>query len=279
MVDEALHLAARGFRVLPVHMARNGVCTCKPTKKRPKAGAECDEPGKHACIRKWQENATTDPKQIERWWRTWPEANVAILCGDDLVVVDVDGSRGAAALHKALAGRPWPKTLQARTGRQEGGLHALISRSPEGLAIESSRGGGIEVQYTGRYVIAPPSLHKSGNRYQWIKDALGHELPMSAIPEWLVEALDAREKEGRQRAPKTSAAGVPEHLRKAALPRLADRAAAGMEELPDPDDLAAVVALIPNKDREWDDFNRILMAIWAASAGAEYGKAIGVKWS
>src|SRR5258708_1597587 len=36
-------------------------------------------------------DATTDPEQIEKWWRMWPMANVAIRT-DGLLVLDIDGA-------------------------------------------------------------------------------------------------------------------------------------------------------------------------------------------
>jgi bifunctional DNA primase/polymerase-like protein/uncharacterized protein DUF5906 len=249
MVDEALHLAARGFRVFPVH--RNKI----------------------PCIEAWQIKATTDPEQIEAWWREWPSANIGILCGDDLVVIDVDGSRGAGTLRKALGAYEWPKTLQVRTGRQEGGLHAYFS-VPEGIEVESSAGGGIEVQYTGHYVIAPPSLHKSGKRYEWIKP----EQIITPIPAWLVEALNARPRGSRAKRPKASAANVPEHLKGLKLPRLAERATIGMNDVPFEDLMAAAEAL-PNEGLEWPAYTRFCMAFWRASNGSAEGLEACGFWS
>jgi len=269
-VEDALRLAGRGFRILPVHSIVNGACTCD-------LGDACDKPGKHACIRAWQKKATTDKRQIENWWRVWPNANIGILCGDDLVVIDVDGVRGAKTLREALAGREWPKTLQARTGRPEGGLHAYF-RVPEGMEIQSSAAGGIEVQYTGKYVIAPPSIHRSGKLYEWVMDAEGFESPMSAIPEWLVEALDARPRGGRPKRMAASAKSVPEHLRKLALPRLADRAAIGMNDVPFEDLMAAAEAL-PNEGLEWAAYTRFCMAFWRASNGSAEGLEACTFWS
>ncbi len=83
---------------------------------------------------------------------------------------------------------------------------------------------------------------------------------------------------GRQEA-KRDESSLPEHLRGSGLPRLADRAADGMEELPSPEDLTATVTLIPNPDLGWDAWNVMMMAIWAASGGAEYGLHIAAGFS
>lgn len=66
-LEAALQYAGRGWSVLPcrdkVPLVRGGV---------------------HA--------ATRDLATIERWWHTWPQANVAIACGapSGVVVIDID---------------------------------------------------------------------------------------------------------------------------------------------------------------------------------------------
>src|SRR3990167_6763080 len=48
-------------------------------------------------------DAVKDHAQIEAWWTRWPEANVAIACGEvsgGLFVLDVDGPGGEDSLRK-----------------------------------------------------------------------------------------------------------------------------------------------------------------------------------
>ena len=42
-------------------------------------------------------DATTDEKQIRAWWKKWPDANIAVACGEKsrIYVVDVDKSEKA----------------------------------------------------------------------------------------------------------------------------------------------------------------------------------------
>lgn len=44
---------------------------------------------------------------------------------------------------------------------------------------------GLDVKGEGSYLVAPPTLHKSGARYQWIK-----LVPIAEAPKWLLDALD-----------------------------------------------------------------------------------------
>lgn len=68
MASWALHYATLGLRVFPV----------KPDSSTP-------------AIKGWPEKATTDPRIIAGWWRTWPSAGIGMLTGaNGLVVVDAD---------------------------------------------------------------------------------------------------------------------------------------------------------------------------------------------
>ena len=52
--------------------------------------------GKVPLLRSWEQRATTDKRQIYRWWAD-VEANVGVATGrSGLVVIDLDDGRGAA---------------------------------------------------------------------------------------------------------------------------------------------------------------------------------------
>jgi Bifunctional DNA primase/polymerase, N-terminal len=93
--------------------------------------------------------------EIEEWFRLDPNTGVGIITGaasGGLVVVDFDHRRPRRLIDTPLV----------ETGR---GLHVyLCSSSP----IESSRHDGFEVKADGSYVVAPPSAHPSGHRYEWL---------------------------------------------------------------------------------------------------------------
>ena len=64
--------AKQGVRVFP----------CRPEKKSP-------------FISNWNEKATADLAQIERWWKQYPQAIIGLPCGpNSLFVVDVDCHEG-----------------------------------------------------------------------------------------------------------------------------------------------------------------------------------------
>lgn len=160
-LEAALSYAGRGWRVFPIHVALAGVCSCKQGPKCPPKSA-----GKHPRIKQWQVDATTDAKQVARWWQRWPGANVGIATGDasGLFVLDVDGDEGRQALAELVRLHgPLPMTAVGRTAR---GIHCYFNLVA-GTDARNSSGGGLDVRANGGYVLAPPSLHPSGVTYAW----------------------------------------------------------------------------------------------------------------
>jgi len=156
----ALGYAARGWSVLPVARVVDGRCGCGwPT------GA-CTTPGKHPLNKGGCRAASTDPEVITGWWRRWPNANVGIATGEtaDLAVLDVDGAAGQQSLARIEAEHgPLPGTLTAITAR---GVH-LYYRWSAGLGNGAGLyGPGLDHRGEGGYVLAPPSVHASGPRYE-----------------------------------------------------------------------------------------------------------------
>lgn len=162
--------AARGIPVFP----------CRPRGKEPLI-----QGGFHA--------ATIDKELIRRWWERWPEANIAVPTGaaSGWLVVDVDPRNGGDATMEdwiARFGR-WPATAEALTG---GGGRHIIFRHEGGLRCRPL-GPGVDLKAEGGYIVVAPSVHPSGNRYQW--DGLaGAEalLNLAAPPGWLLRLAPER---------------------------------------------------------------------------------------
>jgi hypothetical protein len=161
MLVEALTLAGRGFRVVPIHTPGPNGCSCE-------RGAACGgSTGKHPRLNSWQKDATTDEQKIRAWWRSWPDANIGLVMGGEprLVAVDVDGPEGRATLarleqqHGSL-----PETLTSRSGRVDGGEHRFF-RVPAGLDLRkiknrAGKAGGpmpkVDIRAEAGQVVAPP---------------------------------------------------------------------------------------------------------------------------
>jgi hypothetical protein len=173
----ALRYAGLGWPVLPIWWpAAGGACACGRT--------DCSNSGKHPLVRRGLHAATVDAALIQRWWTRWPLANVAIRTGvvSGLLVVDVDGPAGVESL-RALS-REYGSVRAAWVRSGSGGWHAYL-RMPAGVEVRNSVGRvgpGLDVRGEGGSITAPPSLHASGGRYQWLKP--GVEPPPA--PDWLV---------------------------------------------------------------------------------------------
>jgi hypothetical protein len=160
MFEEALAYAEAGLAVFPV----NG--------KTPFKGSR----GVY--------DASTDPARIREMWARRPGANIAIACGvaSGIVVVDDDSDEARAEL-AALERQhgPLPETPKSRTRR---GHHRYLS-IPVGETVRhkgTREVSPLEVVSDGHYVVAPPSTHPEGIRYEWVNDII----EFAEAPRWLI---------------------------------------------------------------------------------------------
>lgn len=175
-LSAALDYAARGWRVIPLHDVAKGACSCN-------RGAGCSSGGKHPRVSKWPTEATTDPAVIQRWWKTWPSANVGLAMGGEsrLVALDIDPRHGGNDSLDSLA--DLPPTLTARTG--SGGEHRIFvvpqDLDMDGLSNSASViGPGLDLRTTGGQIVASPSRSATGS-YSWVDIAA----PIADLPHWL----------------------------------------------------------------------------------------------
>jgi hypothetical protein len=139
-------------------------------------------------------DATLDPAVIDRWWRRWPRANIAITTGEraGLFVLDVDGREGELALI-ALERRHGPLPdlfLLQYTGGGRGGWQAFLAW-PEGREIRNSAGRlgpKLDTRGAGGYVVVPPSV--TTEAYRWADDRSPWHVPPEPVPAWLLDLLD-----------------------------------------------------------------------------------------
>jgi hypothetical protein len=172
-LDAALTYAAAGIPVLPLHTPTPRGCSC--------ARADCDRPGKHP---RWHRQlfteglrqASTDPTQIRAWWRRWPEANVGLCTGVVHDVCDIDSAHGLQQILDLLGERTMAAPA-VRTG--SGGWHVYLA--PTGLGNRVRLLPGVDWRGVGGYVVAPPSMHATGDRYSWLRGR-DLSLPLPACP-------------------------------------------------------------------------------------------------
>jgi hypothetical protein len=203
MLACALFYAARGWAVFPVHGIREGVCTCPD-------GAACKRPGKHPRNGNGRTGATTDAAQVRRWWSTWPEANIGIATGRESGIIVKDRDDLEAVLPGEI-----PRTITARTGG--GGLHHVYAYPPDGVAHISSTNvlaQGVDSRADGGYIVAPPSMHASGARYEWLPGQAPGECQCASPPEWWLRAIRRDKPCGPSAVPAWQPEGeLPENIR------------------------------------------------------------------
>lgn len=162
----ALGVLARGWSVIPV----------EPRGKRP-----------IVAWTKFQSRQAT-PQEVERWFRAARTPNLGVVTGavSNLVVIDVDvqhgGSQSLARLE--LEHGNLPDTVEARTGG--GGRHLYFSHPGGVVHNRVGLAPGLDVRGDGGCIVAPPSVHPSGQRYAWIPGHAPDEIALATLPAWLL---------------------------------------------------------------------------------------------
>lgn len=193
--DAAVWMAERlGWHVFPVG-----------ADKKPFAGT-------HGCL-----DATNDVDQVKAMFAARPNANVAVATGgaSGFFAVDVDVKNGVGWTGlEAFESRygKLPETLTIET--PSGGKHFLYAY-PNGPTI-GNKGNvdklQIDVRGEGGYVLAPPSLLRSGRGYR-----VAHDVPIAPAPERLLSRLAKGEGVPSVAAASSVTAAIPEGGRNSTL--------------------------------------------------------------
>jgi hypothetical protein len=177
--------------LFPLHSVVEGRCTC--------GNISCSSPGKHPLLKyNWKLSATNKEENIKKWLQK-ENVNYAIITGKEssktgkkLIVIDVDSSE-----HNLI--QELPKTFSYQTG--SGGWHFWFwSKYSIGNSV-SFLADKVDVRGKNGYVIIPPSIHKSGNRYNF--NMLNSvDTPIADLPQGLLTSL-LRKKETTVQKKKT----------------------------------------------------------------------------
>jgi hypothetical protein len=170
LLESALEYARQHLTVFPL----------RPRSKAPFGKHECSAPAHEHGF----EDATADTAAIAAWWTAHPAANIGLATGRGIDVLDIDGPEGEKALEELVA-RRWslPPTSEVRTGRADGGRH-LYFLSAGWPNTTSKLGPKLDTKGLGGYVILPPSIHPTGNKYEWTRSE-----PAAHAPAWITQML------------------------------------------------------------------------------------------
>jgi hypothetical protein len=197
-------------------------------------------------------------KQTRADFEKWPDAFVCIPTGieNGIFVVEADTPKGhdvdgiASLKELEAAHSPLPATLQAIS--PSGSVHNYFKHPGVGIKIKQSTSEiapGVDVRGDGGMVVAPPSYNpKYKGVYRW-----RNELPIAEAPPWLLDLV---------------------------IEKKAERATTRTKQQADnPEDIAKALAVLPNADLGWEEWNRHAMATWGATGGSEEGFAAFDAWS
>ncbi|MFA6404865.1 MAG: bifunctional DNA primase/polymerase [Candidatus Paceibacterota bacterium] len=138
--------------------------------------------GKQPCV-KWTEYQTRKPTiaEITEWFSHPDVTGIGIITGliSGIGVLDIDNGSDTSSLQL-------PPTVAVKTGGD--GQHHYY-RYPFNTVIRNTTGllPHIDFRGDGGYVVAPPSMHQSGNKYEWLLDFKREDL--ADIPDWLLTRL------------------------------------------------------------------------------------------
>jgi len=154
----AIDYAARGWIVHRIH---------SPT-------AKVNSPGKQPVDTAWQKVMTPPAEaELKQWFGNGnPNGhNIGLLCGEASGVTVID-------LDRVIYADIFNGVKTRRSSRTSGRGHVFFKYNPR-LPASKHHNIGIEVLSTGNNVILPPSVHESGDVYQWDDP----DVPVAEMPE------------------------------------------------------------------------------------------------
>jgi hypothetical protein len=135
-------------------------------------------------------DASNDPERIRAWWTQTPQANIGVDCGrSNLAVIDLDGAHALDRWNVIVdsMGLPFARCAVAQTGG--GGNHIVYAQpSPRIRNTSGKLGKGIDTRGDGGYIVLAPSIHPSGNRYEWLNEQ-EPEYGLDPMPDQLADLI------------------------------------------------------------------------------------------
>lgn len=166
IVDKVLEYVDLGWSILPV----------KPDEKRP-------------YMSNWVQYQKTraDRDMVNSWFSSLSNAGVGLVTGrvSGVIVLDVEHDC-PIPIEDIL--KKYPTEMVSKSGG--GGRHLFYSY-PQGVGRISNRVRifeGADLRADGGFIVLPPTLHASGDRYEWLRRG-----PMGAFPRELLD-MDSRPK-------------------------------------------------------------------------------------
>lgn len=136
-------------------------------------------------LTKWEEYQQRKPteEEIKNWADSFINPNIGIVTGDisGIVVVDVEAGGNTGNL---------PPTVVSKTGG--GGYHFFYKHPQQPIKNAVRIREKTDIRADGGYVIAPPSVHATGNQYEW--SISPEDADFADLPKWILDECTGTEK-------------------------------------------------------------------------------------
>lgn len=184
--------------------------------------------GKNPILKVWKpyQDQMASEKEIEEWFSDGKN-NIGIVTGElsNLFVIDLDEGYDPEFANKL------PKTVIVQTGG--GGLHFLY-RYPHARKIGNRAGfrPHCDVRGEGGFVVAPPSVHKSGKEYRFAVDHPSWNGGIAEAPDWLLDEICSSNAQGvnKKKDLQSVLGGVAEGQRNESAAQVAGRILGRLEQ-------------------------------------------------
>jgi putative DNA primase/helicase len=194
-------------------------------------------------------------EQIREWWSDHPDAMIATPTGKssenaswlDILDIDLEPDRQIDGYEFIP---DWRDLSSVIVQTPSGGAHLYFLSDGTVCNSTDRIAPGVDTRGEGGYIILPPSRNADGRSYRFIKGNQDEIDDLPPFPQDLLAKLDP--------VHHTEGADDPEA---------------------DPILIAAALVAIPNDDVGWDDWKKIALATWRATAGSEEGFEAFDKWS
>lgn len=153
-------------------------------------------------------DASDDSNKVKEWFDTdWNNIGIATGKVSGIAIIDIDPKNGGSESYKVLKskfGLP-TRTLKVRTGG--GRLHLYYSTDGE---VRSRNGilPGIDIKSNGGYVVAPPSVHPNGKRYEFVDPSIFEQQTLLPFPSQVIEAIDNEKRPPKNKTEKSRTSKV-----------------------------------------------------------------------
>lgn len=168
MLKHALYYLQQGFSVIPCDF--DGRVKGKDSEKSPLISSTDSYLEKPPTV-----------EEVTAWWTKWPWAAIGIPCGKVSGITVVDSEKDADL---SLFGLEGIETPTAKSGG--GGKHYYFAYDPD-VQNRVKFAPYYDIRNDRGYIIAPPSPHKSGGKYEWIEPY--GACPLAPFPQRVKDAM------------------------------------------------------------------------------------------